>query len=73
MILAVKNFRDVRGDAVNVALETARSQAIKGLIGFSPGAGYDPVQYGGGRLLQLDAITTWWQLEFITGYYERNF
>ena len=73
VILAVKNFRDQRGDAINIALETARSKVIQALMGFSPGVGYDPVQYGGGRILQLDVITTWWQLEFITGYYERNF
>jgi hypothetical protein len=73
VILAIRNLRDIRGDAVNSALETLRKKTIAGLLGFVPTTGYDPVQYGGGKLLLLDVATTWWQLEFITGYYERNY
>lgn len=73
VIMAVKNSRDARGDAVNAALEAIRSAAIQGLLGFVPADGCDPVQYGGGRLLMLDVSVIWWQLEFTTGYYERNF
>lgn len=72
VILAVKNLRDIRGDAVNVELEILRKKTIFALLGFQPATDYDPVQYGGGRILQLDVATTWWQLEFITGYYERK-
>jgi hypothetical protein len=72
VILAVDNKRDVRGDAVNGPLESLRSQVILALLGFQPAAGYDPVLYGGGRLLELDVTTLWWQLEFTTGYYERK-
>jgi hypothetical protein len=73
VILAIRNLRDIRGDAVNVTLETLRNKTIAGLLGFVPTTGYDPVQYGGGKLLLLDLGTTWWQLNFITGYYERNY
>jgi len=73
VVLAVKNARDVRGDAVNAALETLRKKTITSLLGFVPEVGYEPVQYGGGRLLMLDVSVTWWQLEFVTGYYERNY
>lgn len=72
VILAVRNASDVRGDAVNVALETLRKNTIQSLLGFVPEPGYDPVQYGGGRLLLLDVTTLWWQLDFITGYWERK-
>lgn len=70
VIIAVKNVRDVRGDAVNAALETLRKKTINALLGFVPATGYAPVQYGGGRLLALDVGITWWHLEFITSYYE---
>lgn len=72
VVLAVENLRDVRGAAVNAALETLRRATIDGLLGFQPAADYDPVKYGGGRLLMLDVSVLWWQLEFITGYYERK-
>lgn len=72
VILAVRNAADVRGDKVNGALETLRSATIQALLGIRPAADYDPVQYSAGRLLLLDVTTTWWQLEFTTGYYERK-
>jgi hypothetical protein len=72
IILAVGNSRDSRGDAVNAELETLRKLVIQTLLGFVVEDGYDPIQYGGGRILQLVATTLWWQLEFITGYFERK-
>ena len=73
VILAVRNLRDIRGDAVNAELESVRHQTISTLLGFQPATGYDPIQYGGGRILTLEVSTLWWQLEFITGYYQRSF
>ena len=72
VMLAVQNLKDVRGDAVNSALETLRRATIDNMLGFQPATDYDPVQYGGGRLLMLDVAVIWWQLDFITGYYERK-
>jgi hypothetical protein len=73
IVLAIRNYRDVRGGAVNSDLELVRKQTIGSLLGFVPATGYEPIQYGGGRILQLDLSTIWWQLEFTTGYYERNY
>lgn len=73
VVLAVGNMRDMRGDAVNSALESLRRLTIDNLLAFVPSVDYDPVQYGGGRLLMLDVSVIWWQLEFVTGYYERKF
>ena len=73
VVLAVRNLRDVRGGAVNAELESIRNLVISTLMGFQPASGYDPAQYGGGRILKLDVATIWWQLEFITGYYHRSF
>lgn len=72
IVLAVSNVRDVRGGAVNSPLEILRRATIDNLLAFQPAADYDPVQYGGGRLLLLDVSVIWWQLEFTTGYYERR-
>lgn len=72
VIIAVGNVRDVRGEAVNAPLEALRKLTIGNLLAFQPAADYDPVQYGGGKLLMLDVAVIWWQLEFITGYYERK-
>ncbi|MBI5659881.1 MAG: hypothetical protein HZC43_10130 [Nitrosomonadales bacterium] len=72
VILAAGNARDARGDAVNAALEALRGATIESLLGFVPADGYDPVQYGGGRLLLLDVSIIWWQLEFTTGYWQRK-
>lgn len=72
VILAVENLRDVRGDAVNAPLETMRRATLDCLMGFQPSEDYNPIQYGGGKLLMLDVSVLWWQLEFTTGYYERK-
>lgn len=72
VVLAVSNVRDVRGGAVNSPLEILRRATIDNLLAFQPSVDYDPVQYGGGRLLMLDVAVIWWQIEFITGYYERK-
>lgn len=72
VILAVSNARDVRGDAVNAPLETFRRATIDALLGYQPTADYDPVQYGGGKVLAMDVTTLFWQLEFVTGYFERK-
>lgn len=72
VIIAASNVRDVRGEAVNPALEILRRATIDNLLGFVAATGYDPVQYGGGRLLLLDVSVIWWQVDFITGYYERK-
>ena len=72
VILAIRNLRDVRGDAVNADLELLRGKVIASLLGFVPAVGYNPICYGGGRILQLDVSTLWWQLEFTTAYYERK-
>lgn len=72
VILAVINARDVRGDAVNAPLELLRKTTIGALLGYQPAIDYDPVQYGGGHILAMDVTTLFWQLEFVTGYYERK-
>jgi hypothetical protein len=70
VIVAVDNKRDVRGDAVNAPLETARRATLDALLGFLPAAGYDPITLGSEQLLELDVTTIFWQIGFNTGYFE---
>jgi hypothetical protein len=72
VIIAVDNKRDVRGDAVNAALEPLRNATISALLGFPPAADYDPVVLESETLLDLDVTTLYWQIAFMTGYYERK-
>ncbi|HAF44706.1 MAG TPA: hypothetical protein DCK83_07150 [Gallionellaceae bacterium] len=73
VVLAVSNLRDASGVAAQVEFERLRRLVIDQMLGFVPGDGYEPCEYGGGALLALDASVLWWQLVFRTGYTERNY
>lgn len=72
VVLAVQNLRDARGQNAHSDLEPIRRAVIDALLGWNPDADHAPVLYGGGRLLQLADGVLWWQLEFVTVYYERK-
>jgi hypothetical protein len=71
--LGVSNLRDASGVAAQAEFERLRRLVIDKLLGFVPGEGYEPCEYGGGSLLLLSPDVLWWQLTFTTGYMERNF
>ena len=73
VVLAVSNLRDVKGEAAQAEFERLRRLVITSLLGFVPDADYDPIEYGGGNILMMDAAVLWWQLTFTTGCMERNF
>ena len=70
--IAVKNLRDPRGQKANVDLRTLRISVMTALLGWSPASEYDPCEYGGGRLLQLDDQVLWWQDDYVTGLLLRS-
>lgn len=72
VVLAITNARDPRGSAANDDLEVIRSAVMGNLLGWQPAGGYDPIEYGGGRMLALANFILWWQMEFTTAYYERK-
>ncbi len=72
VVLAITNARDARGARANDDLEAIRAAVITALLGWQPASGYDPVEYGGGRMLALTNYILWWQLEFATAYFERK-
>ena len=73
VVLAVSNLRDAKGESAQAEFERLRRLVITSLLGFVPGTDYEPVEYGGGNVLMMDASVLWWQLVFTTGYFERNF
>lgn len=67
--IAVQNLRDPRGEKAGADLRILRMAVIEAMLNWSPGAGYDPCEFAGGRLLQLSDQVLWWQDEFLTALY----
>lgn len=72
VILAVRNLRDARGDQAQADLLTLREEIMSALHGWQPHADFDPLEYSGGRLLQLTDQVLWWQDEFLTTHLLRS-
>ena len=72
VVVAVQNLRDARGDAAQSDLLPLRTSIMTALHGWQPDVGFDPVEFGGGRLLQLTDQVLWWQDEFTTSHFIRS-
>lgn len=72
VIVAVRNLRDARGDKAQADLLSLRQEIMTALHGWQPDADFDPIEYGGGRLLQLTDQVLWWQDEFLTSHLIRS-
>lgn len=72
VVMAVQNLRDPRGDAAKDDMRTLREAVMTALLGWQPDADYDVVEYGGGRLLELNNMVLWWQDDYITAILERS-
>lgn len=72
VILAVQNLRDARGHKAQDDLRTLRQDILTALHGWQPGEAFDPIEYGGGRMLQLNNQVLWWQDEFLTSHFIRS-
>lgn len=66
LVIAVQNLRDSRGEKAQADLRTLRNSIMTALHGWQPDADFDPIEFGGGRLLQLNDQVLWWQDEFVT-------
>lgn len=73
VIIATKNLRDFRGQHAKTDLRTVRIDIITALHGWQPDADFDPIEYGGGKLLKLSDQVLWWQNEFITSHLIRSY
>jgi len=72
VVMAVQNLRDPRGEKAHADMRTLRQSVMTALLGWEPDPDYDVLEYGGGRLLQLDNLVLWWQDDYITSIYERS-
>ena len=72
VIMAVQNLRDSRGQKAHTDLRTLRQEIFTTLHGWQPDEGFDPIQYGTGRMLQLNDQVLWWQDEFLTSHFIRS-
>lgn len=66
VVSAARNLRDARGEKAQGNLRSVRTSILTALHGWQPDADFDPIEYGGGRLLQLTNQVLWWQDEFLT-------
>lgn len=66
VVIAVQNLRDPRGDKAQEDLRTLRTAIMAALHGWQPDSDFDPIEFGGGRLLQLNDQVLWWQDDFLT-------
>lgn len=72
VVIAVQNLRDKRGEQAQVDLVSSRNSIVAALHGWQPDADFDPIEYGGGKLLQLSDQVLWWQDEFLTAHLLRS-
>lgn len=72
VMLAVQNLRDATGEKAQADTRTLREAVMTALLGWQPDADYDVLEYGGGRLLQLDNLVLWWQDDYFTSIYQRS-
>ncbi len=72
VIVAVQNLRDPRGEKAQADLLVLRQEILTTLHGWQPAAEFGPIEYGGGRVLQLTDQVLWWQDEFLTSHQMRS-
>lgn len=72
VVLAVSNLRDARGEKAQADLLTLRTAVMTALLGWQANAEFDPLEYAGGRLLQLADQVLWWQDDFSTTHLLRS-
>lgn len=72
VVVAVTNLRDARGAKAQVDLRTLRIAVMTALLGWTPEASFDPVEFAGGRLLKLTNSVLFWQDEFSTAHLLRS-
>lgn len=66
VLIAVQNLRDARGQAAGTDLRSLRISVMTALLGWQPASDYDPCEYGGGRIMQLNNAVLWWQDDYVT-------
>ncbi|WP_413722693.1 hypothetical protein ACL2XG_05335 [Sodalis sp. RH24] len=64
-VIIVANNVDEKGQAATYdAVHTLRAEIIRALVGWQPEPDYNPIQYEGGNLLDIDRARLYYQFEF---------
>jgi hypothetical protein len=66
VVFAAQNLRDTRGDEGGADLNVLRDAVMTALLGWSVSNDFDPCEYAGGQLLQMNDYTIWWQDDYLT-------
>lgn len=72
VVMAVQNLRDPSGEKAQEDLLTVREAIMNALHGWQPSEDFDPIEFGGGRLLSLTDQVLWWQDDFLTSHFIRS-
>ena len=64
VVILSGNLRDPRGGAAAADIEELRAMVRGALVGWSPGAAWEPMQLGTGRLLDITEGVLAWQETF---------
>lgn len=67
-VVVVLNVSDERGQAANDDLHLIRAELWRGLVGWRPGAEYDPMEYAGGTLLHISRARVVYRFGFTAGF-----
>lgn len=72
VVLAVQNLRDPVGEKAQSDLLEVREAIMTALHGWQPSDDFDPLEFGGGRMLSLTDQVLWWQDDFLTSHFMRS-
>lgn len=66
VVLIVATADAQRGDETADVLHHLRREVWRALLGWTPGPGYDPIEYEGGELIAMNRAATYYGLTFAT-------
>lgn len=72
VVILNENKRDARGGLARDELTPLRNYLLDRLIGWSPAAGYDPFEKGGGKVIGFQDLVLWFKDDFLTSHLMRK-
>lgn len=72
VVSAVRNLRDPRGGKAQGDLRSVRTNILTALHGWQPDADFDPIEYGGGKLMSFNNQVVWYWDELVTANFLRS-
>jgi hypothetical protein len=72
VIVAVSNVRDATGQQAVSDLFAVRNQIITALLGWVPAGAVAGMEFGGGKLVDMNDQVLWWQDDFNVDSYLRS-